>query len=66
MANAERYGMNQKPALGLVKGLGLKSGAIASSVAHDSHNLMVVGKTSEDMALSGECSNKSWWWTMCC
>jgi adenine deaminase len=52
MANAERYGMNQKPALGLVKGLGLKSGAIASSVAHDSHNLMVVGKTPEDMAIA--------------
>ena len=52
MANAERYGMNQKPALGLVKGLGLKSGAIASSVAHDSHNLMVVGKTTEDMAIA--------------
>ena len=52
MANAERYGMNQKPALGLVKGLGLKSGAIASSVAHDSHNLMVVGKTPEEMAVA--------------
>lgn len=52
MANAERYGMNQKPALGLVKGLGLKTGAIASSVAHDSHNLMVVGKTPEDMAVA--------------
>jgi adenine deaminase len=43
MVNIERYGNNLKPALGLVKGFGLKKGAIAASVAHDSHNLMVVG-----------------------
>jgi adenine deaminase len=45
MVNIERYGNNLPPALGLVKGIGLKRGAIAASVAHDSHNLMVVGKT---------------------
>lgn len=33
-----------------VKGFGLKSGAIASSVAHDSHNIIVVGTASDDMA----------------
>lgn len=49
MANVERYGSELKPALGLVRGLGLKSGAIAASVAHDSHNLMVIGATIEDM-----------------
>jgi adenine deaminase len=34
---------------GLVKGFGLKRGALASSVAHDSHNLIAVGTTDEDI-----------------
>lgn len=37
---------------GFVKGFGLKSGAIASSVAHDSHNIIVVGVGSDDMAVA--------------
>jgi adenine deaminase len=52
MANIERYGAELKPALGLVRGLGLKSGAIAASVAHDSHNLMVIGENIEDMVIA--------------
>lgn len=59
MANIERYGNNRPPALGLVKGLGLKSGAIASSVAHDSHNLMVIGTNSADMELAANTLIKS-------
>ncbi|MGE5698677.1 MAG: adenine deaminase [Deltaproteobacteria bacterium] len=35
---------------GFVKGFGLKSGAIASSVAHDAHNIVVVGADPADMA----------------
>jgi adenine deaminase len=35
---------------GFVKGFGLKAGAIASSVAHDAHNIVVVGADPEDMA----------------
>jgi len=35
-----------------VKGFGLRGGAIASSVAHDSHNIIVVGADSEDMAIA--------------
>ena len=35
---------------GFVRGFGLKKGAIASSIAHDSHNLIVVGADPEDMA----------------
>ncbi len=35
--------------LGFVKGLGIKRGAIATSVSHDSHNLIVVGTNDEDM-----------------
>lgn len=34
---------NQVPAIGFIKNFGLKTGAIASSVAHDSHNIIVVG-----------------------
>jgi adenine deaminase len=36
-----------KPAIGFVRNFGLKAGAIASTVAHDSHNIIVVGTTDE-------------------
>ncbi len=39
--------------LGLISGLGMKKGAIASTVAHDAHNLVVVGTNDEDMAIAG-------------
>lgn len=35
--------------MGFVKGFGLKSGAIASTVAHDSHNMIVIGTNDDDM-----------------
>ncbi|MGL4207933.1 MAG: adenine deaminase C-terminal domain-containing protein, partial [Candidatus Adiutrix sp.] len=41
-------------ALGFLKGLGLKSGALASTVAHDSHNLVVVGACDKDMLAAVE------------
>jgi adenine deaminase len=44
-----RYAVNEPVAVGFVKGFGLKKGAIASSVAHDSHNIVAVGV--EDSAL---------------
>lgn len=48
-----RYGKNgKKPALGLIKGYSLKEGAVASTVAHDSHNLIVLGTNPVDMALA--------------
>jgi adenine deaminase len=37
------------PSLGFIKGFGLKGGAIASSVAHDSHNIISVGTNDKDM-----------------
>jgi len=37
------------PAIGYIKNIGLTSGAIASSVAHDSHNIVAVGCTDEDI-----------------
>lgn len=42
VAVVNRYS-NKKPAIGFIKNFGLKEGAIASSVAHDSHNIIVVG-----------------------
>jgi adenine deaminase len=43
----ERHKASGHVGLGLVKGFGLKHGAIASSVAHDSHNVIVVGVSDE-------------------
>ncbi|NDC24148.1 MAG: adenine deaminase [Proteobacteria bacterium] len=49
----ERYGKGSKPANGYVSGFGENlRGAIASSVGHDSHNLCVVGKKTEDMRVA--------------
>lgn len=50
IAVVERYGHGSAPALGFVKGLGLKKGAIGSSVGHDSHNAVVIGHNTKDMA----------------
>ncbi|HOW32645.1 MAG TPA: adenine deaminase, partial [Bacteroidales bacterium] len=44
-----RY-IESPPALGFIKGLGLKNGAIASTVAHDSHNIICAGCNDRDMA----------------
>lgn len=49
----ERYGRGSKPANGYVKGFGeTLNGAIASSVGHDSHNLIVVGSNLSDMQMA--------------
>ncbi len=52
VAVVERHGINGNIGRSFVKGFGLKRGAIASSVGHDSHNITVVGVTDEDMALA--------------
>jgi len=49
LAVVERHRASSNLGLGLVRGFGLKKGAIASSVAHDSHNIIVVGTNSADM-----------------
>jgi adenine deaminase len=49
MAVVERHKQTGNIGLGVVKGLLLKSGAIASTVAHDSHNLVVAGTNDTDM-----------------
>ena len=46
MAVVNRY-KNEKPAIAFIKNFGLKKGAIASSVGHDSHNVIAIGSTDE-------------------
>ncbi len=50
LAVVERYGKNGNIGISFVKGFNLKRGALASSVAHDHHNIIVVGTNDEDMA----------------
>jgi len=45
----ERHRATGEVGRGFVKGFGLKAGAIASSVAHDAHNIIVVGMSDDDM-----------------
>ncbi len=54
IAVLERHGRNGNIGQGFVRGFGLKRGAIASSVGHDSHNLCVVGTNGNDMAAAIE------------
>jgi len=49
IAVVERHLASDNIGHGLVRGFGLKKGAIASSVSHDSHNIVVIGTSSEDM-----------------
>ncbi|TKB57577.1 adenine deaminase [Ferrimonas aestuarii] len=52
LAVVERYGNQLPPAPGLVKGFEITQGAIASSVGHDSHNIVVIGADADSMALA--------------
>ncbi|MFP3322412.1 adenine deaminase [Planococcus sp. SIMBA_160] len=52
IAVIERHRATGNIGLGIVKGLGLQNGAIATTVAHDSHNVIVVGTNDEDMLLA--------------
>jgi adenine deaminase len=49
MTVVNRYQKGVKPAVAFIKSFGLKSGAIASSVGHDSHNITAVGTNDEDL-----------------
>src|SRR5699024_4603191 len=49
IAVIERHRASGNIGLGFVKGFGLQQGAIASTVAHDSHNMIVIGTNDEDM-----------------
>ena len=50
IAVIERHKNTHHIGLGSIKGYGLKRGAVATSISHDSHNIIVVGATDEDMA----------------
>jgi len=53
-ASVERHGGPGTIGLGFVTGLGLRRGAVASSIAHDNHNLLVAGMSDEDMVFAIE------------
>ena len=50
----ERHHNTGKVGLGIIKGYGIQSGAIAASVAHDSHNIICVGVNDDEMNLAIE------------
>lgn len=52
IAVIERHMNTGHIGLGLISGIGLKKGAIASSVSHDAHNIVVIGANEADMALA--------------
>ena len=52
IAAVERHKNSGKIGVAVTKGYGIKGGAIASSVSHDSHNIIVIGDNDEDIALA--------------
>ncbi len=54
LACVERHHQTGHIGIGIVKNFGLRCGALASTVAHDSHNIVVIGINDEDMILAVE------------
>jgi adenine deaminase len=52
IAVVERHRNTKHIGIGYIKGYGLKRGAVATSISHDSHNIIVVGTNEADMALA--------------
>ncbi|MBO2516725.1 MAG: adenine deaminase [Clostridiales bacterium] len=52
IAVVERHKNTGHIGLGYIQGYGLKEGAVATSISHDSHNIIVVGTNAEDMAFA--------------
>ena len=52
IAVIERHKNTRHIGIGYLQGYGLKSGAVATSISHDSHNIIVVGTNEEDMAFA--------------
>ena len=44
-----RHGQNQPPSLSFITGFPIREGAIASTVSHDSHNLVMIGRNPDDL-----------------
>jgi adenine deaminase len=55
----ERHGASGVVAHGLLKDFNLKEGAVASSVGHDAHNLIVAGTNEDDMQVAVEAIRKA-------
>jgi adenine deaminase len=54
IAVVERHRASGRMGIGFVRGFGITEGALGSTVAHDAHNLMLVGTNDEDMAVAAE------------
>ncbi|MCK8060937.1 adenine deaminase [Fusibacter sp. A1] len=52
IAVLERHGKTGTIGIGLVENFNLRGGAIATTIAHDSHNIIVIGDSDEDMAMA--------------
>lgn len=52
LAVVDRHSGSAQIGVALVRGMGLREGAIASSVAHDAHNIVAAGATDDDLALA--------------
>ncbi len=52
LAVVERHHQTGNVGLGLVEGYGLKNGAVAMTIAHDSHNLIIIGDNDQDMKIA--------------
>lgn len=55
IAVIERHKNTGHKGIGFISGIGLKSGAIASSISHDSHNIVVIGTNDKDIAYAVNC-----------
>lgn len=47
-------------------GFGLTKGAIATTVSHDSHNIVAVGANDDDIMVALERAKRNTWWVCCC
>ena len=54
LAVIERHKYKEKIGLGLVEGFQIKNGALAMTIAHDSHNLIIVGSHDKDMKIAAQ------------
>jgi adenine deaminase len=59
LAVVNRYQPGRAPAVGFIRGFGLTRGAIATTVAHDAHNLIVAGCSDDDMLAVAEAVRSS-------
>jgi adenine deaminase len=54
IATVERHNATGNVGVGLIRGFGLKRGALATSIAHDAHNIVVIGTNDADMLVAIE------------